>query len=244
MKRHLLLGLLFLPATLAAGTPAAGFLKKPDAWFRSAEGRKTTDCVLSWQAPSGSWPKNTDTARKEFSGDRNEIKGTFDNGATTDELRFLARAFRATGDQRGQAAVLRGLDHILDAQYANGGFPQYHPPGSGYHRHITFNDGSMVRLLEFLREVASSDTLDFVDQNRREAARKSFDRGIACILQCQVIVRGTPTVWCAQHDEVTLEPAPARSYELRSLSIDEAPHSFRPHVGAHASAVVKSFRFD
>ena len=38
------------------------------------------------------------------------------------------------------------------------------------------------------------------------------------ILKCQVVVDGRPTVWCAQHDEVTFEPRPARAYELVSLS--------------------------
>ena len=214
--------LILLHTALAAATPAGGLLKRSDDWFRGTEGRKTTECVLSWQSPAGSWPKNTDTTRAKFSGDRARIKGTFDNGATTDELRLLARAFHATGDKRCQSAVLQGLDHILDAQYANGGWPQSHPPGKGYHRHITFNDHSMVRLLELLREVTISNTFDFVAQERRSATRKAFAKGVDCILKCQVIVRGTPTVWCAQHDEATLAPAPARSYELRSLSGSES----------------------
>ena len=37
-------------------------------------------------------------------------------------------------------------------------------------------------------------------------------------MKCQVVVDCTPTVWCAQHDEVTLAPAKARAYELQSLS--------------------------
>jgi PelA/Pel-15E family pectate lyase len=36
------------------------------------------------------------------------------------------------------------------------------------------------------------------------------------------MVRGRRTVWCAQHDEVTLAPAPARKYELVSLSGHES----------------------
>jgi PelA/Pel-15E family pectate lyase len=37
-------------------------------------------------------------------------------------------------------------------------------------------------------------------------------------VKCQVRVDGQLTAWCAQHDEATLEPRPARSYELISLS--------------------------
>lgn len=214
----LFLYLLIFHTTLSAGTPVEEFLRKADDWYRSDEGKKTTTSVLSWQAPSGSWPKNTDTTRKKYAGDRSKLSGTFDNGATTGELRFLARAFNATGNDRCKSAFSLGLDHILTAQYPNGGWPQYYPLSKNYHRHITFNDGSMVRLMEFLREVVNSDTYDFVDQTRRRSAETAFDRGIECIVDTQVIINGTPTVWCAQHDEVTLKPAAARSYEHASLS--------------------------
>jgi PelA/Pel-15E family pectate lyase len=50
-----------------------------------------------------------------------------------------------------------GLAHILEAQYPNGGWPQRHPPGSGYARHFTFNDGVMVNLLNFVRDVSQAD---------------------------------------------------------------------------------------
>jgi len=38
----------------------------------------------------------------------------------------------------------------------------------------------------------------------------------------QVVVNGKRTVWCAQHDEVTLAPAPARKFEVASLSGGES----------------------
>ena len=222
MIKILLLSFLMIPAILSAGTPAEGFLKKPDDWFRSDEGIKTTNCILSWQAPSGAWPKNTDTTKKEYSGKSSKLSGTFDNGATTGELRFLARAFNATKEERCKDAFLLGFDHILTAQYPNGGWPQYYPLSKQYHRHITYNDGSMARLMVFLRDVATSDTYDFVDRKRRLDAEEAFNRGVDCIVKSQVVVNGTPTVWCAQHDEVTLKPALARSYELPSLSGSES----------------------
>lgn len=191
---------------------------RSDDWFRSEEGMRIAENILSWQSPAGSWPKNTDTMSKAFSGSRQRLRGTFDNGATVGELRFLARAFRATDDERTQTAFLTGLDHILEAQYPTGGWPQYHPPGSGYPRHITFNDGTMIRLMSFLREVATSKDYAFVDAARRDAARSAVERGIECVLKCQIVVKGKRTVWCAQHDAIDYSPRPARSYELPSLS--------------------------
>ena len=216
------IALILVPLCLHSAASTAGFLKKPDEWFSSAEGRRTSACILSWQSGHGSWPKNQETTRSEFNGDRSQIKGTFDNGATTDELRFLARSFRVTEDKRCLAALQKGIDHILEAQYPNGGWPQYFPLSKQYHRHITYNDNCMVRVMEFLREVATSDGFGFLDQERRRAAGMAFERGLDCIVKTQIVVRGTPTVWCAQHDEITLAPAPARSYELPSLSGSES----------------------
>lgn len=209
-----------LLAAVAAG-PERHF-DKPDAWFAGDEGRRITATILSYQSDLGGWPKNLDTTAAPFTGDRSDLDPTYDNRATTDELRFLARAFNATQAASYREAFLRGLDYVLDGQYPNGGWPQSRPPGDGYPRHITFNDNTMVRLLEFVREVARDDRYAFVDGARRGRAAAAFDRGIACILACQVRVKGVPTVWCAQHDEVDFSPRPARSYEPVSLSGSES----------------------
>lgn len=212
------LSITVLSGAVFAGTAAENLTKKSDRWFSSDEGRHAMDCILSWQSEHGDWPKNQDTTSKKYTGDRAKLKGTFDNGATIGELRMLARAFRVTGDERYKKAVIVGFDHVLEAQYPNGGWPQYFPLSKSYHRHITFNDGSMIRVMEFLRDTARSEDFAFLDGGRRSRASKAIARGIACIVKCQVVVNGKPTVWCAQHDEVTLAPANARSYELASLS--------------------------
>jgi len=217
-----------LPALSASNaTVPSRYVKQSAEWLRSEEGRRIADNVVSWQSPHGSWPKNGDTASRPYEGKKDKLEGTFDNGATTGELRFLTCAFRATNEIRYKQAFLKGFEHILKAQYPTGGWPQFYPPGSGYHRHITFNDNSMVRILEFLRDVAESSDYAFVENNRRAAAGTAFDRGIRCILDCQIIVNNKRTVWCAQHDEVDLRPRPARSYELESLS------------GAESAAILK-----
>jgi PelA/Pel-15E family pectate lyase len=76
--------------------------------------------------------------------------------------------------------------------------------------------------MEFLRDVATAGEFAFVDAERRRRAQGAFGRGIECILKCQVPVNGRLTVWCAQHDEVTLEPRVGRAYELVSLSGSES----------------------
>ena len=71
----------------------------------------------------------------------------------------------------------------------------------------------------FLRETYDvTDRYAFLDAGRKAAARAAFDKGIQCILKCQIRVDGKLTAWCAQHDEVDFRPRPGRSYELVSLS--------------------------
>jgi pectate lyase len=213
---------LFVALHVVEATVPSKFTRQSADWFQSEEGRRIADNVVSWQSPHGSWPKNGDTASRHYEREKDRLRGTFDNGATTGELRFLARAFGATGESRYQRAFLKGFDHILVAQYPTGGWPQFYPPGDGYPRHITFNDNSMVRILHFLKDVCESTDFAFVDGDRRTAARTAFDRGIQCILNCQIVVNGKRTAWCAQHDAVDLRPRPARSYELESLSGGES----------------------
>jgi PelA/Pel-15E family pectate lyase len=202
--------------------PWSTYARQADEWYRGGEGLKVITNVLSNQSDTGSWPKNLDTSAHPFEGDRAKLTGTFDNGATTGEIRFLARAYRTTNDPRCRSAVEKALDHILSAQYPTGGWPQLFPPGPAYHRHITFNDNTMVRLLELLREIERDGDFSFLDLPRRKAAKRAFEGGIRCILRCQITVKGRLTVWCAQHDEKTLEPRPGRTFEPVSLSGSES----------------------
>jgi len=217
-----LLVAIFSAASPAFGASVAEYLKKLDQWFHSDEAKKIATNILSWQASEGGWPKNVNTT-VPFTGERAQLHSTFDNRATTEELRFLARMVDAANDRACSNAFFRGLDHILKAQYTNGGWPQFFPPPKDkYHRHITFNDNTMVRLMEFLREVAADKRYAFVPSETRQVCRRAFDRGVDCIIKCQVKANGKLTAWCAQHDEVDFSPRPARTYELASLSGSES----------------------
>ncbi len=216
-----------LVLVLTAQAGAAGFrwsahARQSDDWFRGQKARAIADNLLSQQSARGDWPKNYDTGAEASRADPDKIKGTFDNGATVGEIRFLARSFRVNGNTAYRDAALKGIDHILESQYPNGGWPQTAPPGTGYPRHITFNDNTMSNLMTLLRDVATTDEFAFAGPERRQKAQTAFDRGIQCILRCQIRVNGALTAWCAQHDEKTLEPAQARSYELPSLSGGES----------------------
>lgn len=218
MNRNILTTIAVALAVGSAVADPAAYLEQPDTWFAGAEAQQVAAHILSHQSERGGWPKNVSTTASPYQGDRKSLQPTYDNGATTDELRFLARVYTATKEDAYQGAFNRGLDYVLDGQYPNGGWPQSYPPGKGYPRHITFNDHAMVRLLEFVREVATGAGYGFVDDARRKRAAAAFDRGIGCILKCQIQVGDRLTAWCAQHDEVDFQPRSARSYELATLS--------------------------
>jgi pectate lyase len=217
------------PATAGRG-PQRGpkqYLTKPAAWFAGDDAKRVAANILSYRSDLGGWPKNIDTTAEPFRGDRKTLKPTFDNNATTDELRFLARFYKATKDESARKAVEQGVDYILQAQYPSGGWPQTYPPPKSYHRHITFNDHAMVRLMDFLRETYTAEVYDFLGPDRHKAARRAFDHGLDCILKCQIKVGDKLTAWCAQHDEKEYRPRPGRTYELVSLSGGESVNIVR-----------------
>jgi PelA/Pel-15E family pectate lyase len=218
-------------ASQAVGTIAwEDAQKKPEEWYATAEALRIADLVLLYQRDSGGWPKNIDMGKPVSEADRvklaaqkKETDSTIDNGATVTQLSYLARVYTAQRQERHRESFFKGMDYLLKAQYPNGGWPQFYPDLSGYYKHITFNDNAMIGVMKLLRDVAASKPpYGFVDEVLRTAAAKAVDKGIDVILKTQVIVNGKRTVWCAQHDEVTLAPAAARKYEVASLSGGES----------------------
>ncbi len=198
------------------------------AWFASDSGRRLAEAILSYQTPSGGWSKHMDLSKgprplgtSYFSEtDRWTYIGTLDNGSTTEHIRFLVRAFAATGDARYRDAVLRGLDYLLVAQMPSGCWPQVFPLDGGYRDATTFNDDAIVNVLKVLRDVGRGDRFGFgfVPEDVRARAANALARGVDCLVDSQVIVNGVRTAWGQQHDPLTHLPIAARSYEHASLS--------------------------
>lgn len=187
--------------------------------------------MLLYQRNMGGWPKHVNNVKLDYTriltvaevaGIQNDAfrnDATIDNGSTVKEIRFLARQYKLTGNKVYLQAVEKGLNYLLKAQYANGGWPQYYPDLSLYRHQITYNDHAMVNVLNLLYDVNTKcNDLESVDQSFISKTKKAVIKGIDCILKTQVKVNGKLTVWCAQHDEKTLKPANARTFELASLS--------------------------
>lgn len=204
-------------------------LTQPDSWYGSNEAVEVAENVLLYQRNLGGWPKNiemhlllTDSEKKEVETAKSMSDAIFDNDATTTEMRFLAKMYKHVPDDRYRMAFAKGVDYIISAQYANGGWPQFFPLKGTYSDNITFNDDLMVNLLRLLKEVADDkgDMEAIVEKEVADKALVSYNKGVQCILDCQVVEEsgGQKTFWCAQHNPQTLHPAYGRPHEFPSYS--------------------------
>lgn len=202
--------------------------RQPADWYAGEEAQGVATSIVAYQTVHGGWPKNTDMTKPpsaEFLASQkvDQRAATIDNGATTTQLAYLAQVLTAQADPALRAAFDRGFEYLIRAQFASGGWPQYFPLVKGYYTHITYNDNAMSNVLTLLRGVADGRApYAFTSAAQRAVAATAFDRGISCILRTQVKQDGQLTVWCAQHDEETLAPAPARNFEPVSLSGQES----------------------
>lgn len=213
----------------------------PDDWYATQEAEMVADSVLAYQFPSGGWAKNQNwhwpeigmkayeraSVRQQIQS-KSGIGSTFDNSATIQELQFLSKMYKATGKKIYRKAFLKGFEYMLEAQYDNGGWPQYYPlkireDGSyDYSVHITFNDDVMTSIMRMMRDIAAGNKAPYDALKLRKAdlkrAQDAFERAVDCVLRCQIKRDGKPTVWCQQHHYETLEPVGARIYEFPSFT--------------------------
>jgi pectinesterase len=200
-------------------------------WYGSDESVRIAENILLYQRDIGGWPKNiekhlplSDSEKAKILDEKANNDAIFDNSATTTEMRFLALMYRKKVKPEYKDSFNRGLKFILDAQYDNGGWPMFWPLRKGYYTHITFNDDAIVNILSLLREIKTESNLykNITAPDLYARVNPAFSKGIDCILKTQIMINGKPTVWCAQHDETTFQPAKARSYELPSFSGGES----------------------
>jgi PelA/Pel-15E family pectate lyase len=197
--------------------------------YKPTQIKEIADNILLYQKENGGWPKNYDMTviltkeqKNKLLNAKNTQETTFDNGTTYSQIEYLAKAYQIIKDKKYRDACLRGIDFTLSAQYPNGGWPQYFPLRDNYSRHITFNDDAMTGVMKMLKDIIDDKPYySFVDSARRQRAKIAFDKGIDCIIKCQIIDNGKLTSWCQQHDEDNFKPAKGRAYELPSICNDE-----------------------
>ncbi|MGE5522021.1 MAG: pectate lyase [Candidatus Dadabacteria bacterium] len=198
--------------------------------YKPTELENIGDNILLYQKNNGGWPKNYDmlailtTEQKDsLLSSKKTLNTTFDNGTTYTQVTALAKIFTVSGQEKYREGALKGLDFILAAQYANGGWPQYFPLENNYSRYITFNDGAFEGIMQLLKDVIDrKPQYGFVDKNRLQKLQAAFNKGLDCIVKTQIKDNGKLTAWCQQYDEVHLQPAWARKFEPPSICNGES----------------------
>lgn len=198
--------------------------------YQPTEVAKIADNILLYQKNNGGWPKNydmlailTDKQKDTIVNSKNDLNTTFDNWTTHSHVEYLAKAFALTKEKKYKIGSLKGIDFILSAQYANGGWPQYFPLRDNYSKYITFNDGVMVGIMTLLKNILDEKPYySFVDATRRGKIANAFTKGMKCILKCQIVDNGKLTAWCQQNDDVDLHPQWARAFEPPSICNGES----------------------
>lgn len=249
------------PAVLLAACPDAPFsTQQPEqtadfllASYRSIElyraadpllEERMADNIVTWQLELGGWGKDNELeylnpwsspslkSRWLSHGRAGVPLATFDNNATTIELRFLAHVYKQLHKPSYRAAVNRAVAFILLAQQRGGCWPQVFPrrsglevdvtksfqePSSEYSNLATFNDDVIIKALVVLDDILQRyppfDT-DIIDAALIPAITVARDQGMHCILSTQLVdASGTRSVWPQQLDPETLAPRPGRTFE-------------------------------
>jgi PelA/Pel-15E family pectate lyase len=185
--------------------------------------------ILLFQRENGGWPKDYDMTailtpdqQAAVAATRTQADASYDNSNVHSQVDYLARAYAQEPDPAWRASCERGFDFMIASQYPNGGVPQSYPGAKGFHAHATFNDGVMIGVLNVFADAAQdAPHFRWLDDDRRGRARDAVRRGVDFILKSQIVVDGRPTGWCQQHDEITLAPRPARTFELASICPQE-----------------------
>ncbi len=234
-------GLMSIPAphVSAAGSDSMP-LHSAEAYYASDTALEIAREIVSFQVPSGGWGKNMrrdgsvrlrgqsyiDEEIDPESDDDWGYVGTFDNGATTTEIRYLAKvqAAQTTDREAMRDSIVRGLEMLIAAQYPNGGWPQNYPLSGGYHDAITLNDDAMLQIVRLLYDVGHRRDSDFafIDDAMRARAKTAAEAGIAWFVAQQVRIGGRRTLWGQQHDALTQLPTAARAFEMPALASVES----------------------
>jgi PelA/Pel-15E family pectate lyase len=235
------------PPQAVGGSQGNMPLDRPDDWYATAEARAVADAIVSFQTPAGGWSKNQDrrVARlpgQRFSNDAETMEqnpanfdapadrfwtfvGTLDNGATTSEMRFLAKVaghFPGPEGDAWRASVVKSVRYLLNAQYPNGGWPQIWPLEGGFHDSVTFNDNAVAEAAMVLRDVAHGENgFDFVPAELEGRAAEATRKAIGVILAAQVRYGDRLMGWPQQVEPLRLTPTSARNYEPRSIASGE-----------------------
>lgn len=197
--------------------------------YKDSTAQRVAENILLFQRDNGGWPKNVDMESSLTPIDKALVLAdksrsdttTIDNEATWGQIEFLAKVHSEHPDPRYKDAIEKGVNYLLEAQYPNGGWPQFYPKKyyldhTGYSSGITFNDDAMIGTLRLLNDVARREgAFSFISPELAGRAQQAVNNGVQNILDTRLRTADGKhrTVWAQQYDQTTLEPIMARPFE-------------------------------
>ena len=183
------------------------------------------DLIVALQNEDGGFqvlPDNYEMSQKETGlGSMKDVSSVY-NGATTAELKYLAKYITANKpeDSKYQDAFVKGIKYILTTQHDNGGWSMNPGSGSGFNANIEVGNKAMTEVLTLLSDIAILNNQDYVFARKAmnvDEIKSAVEKGNDFIVKSQISNNNKKSGWATQYDKsgnVTM----GHTYERESVS--------------------------
>lgn len=183
------------------------------------------DLIVALQNEDGGFqvlPDNYEMSQKETGlGSMKDVSSVY-NGATTSELKYLAKYITANKpeDSKYQDAFVKGIKYLLTTQHDNGGWSMNPGSGSGFNANIEVGNKAMTEVLTLLSDIVILNNQDYVFARKAmnvDEIKSAVEKGNDFIVKSQISNNNKKSGWATQYDKsgnVTM----GHTYERESVS--------------------------
>lgn len=183
------------------------------------------DLIVALQNEDGGFqvlPDNYEMSQKKTGlGSMKDVSSVY-NGATTSELKYLAKYITANKpeDSKYQDAFVKGIKYLLTTQHDNGGWSMNPGSGSGFNANIEVGNKAMTEVLTLLSDIAILNNQDYVFARKAmnvDEIKSAVEKGNDFIVKSQINNNNKKSGWATQYDKsgnVTM----GHTYERESVS--------------------------
>ncbi len=208
-------------------TSSKGYGMRYDAFLEGTLDVTTSvaDLIVALQNEDGGFqvlPDNYEMSQKETGlGSMKDVSSVY-NGATTAELKYLAKYITANKpeDSKYQDAFVKGIKYLLTTQHDNGGWSMNPGSGSGFNANIEVGNKAMTEVLTLLSDIAILNNQDYVFARKAmnvDEIKSAVEKGNDFIVKSQINNNNKKSGWATQYDKsgnVTM----GHTYERESVS--------------------------
>ena len=183
------------------------------------------DLIVALQNEDGGFqvlPDNYEMSQKETGlGSMKDVSSVY-NGATTAELKYLAKYITANKpeDSKYQDAFVKGIKYLLTTQRDNGGWSMNPGSGSGFNANIEVGNKAMTEVLTLLSDIAILNNQDYVFARKAmnvDEIKSAVEKGNDFIVKSQISNNNKKSGWATQYDK-SGNATMGHTYERESVS--------------------------